>query len=481
MGNASAGASSVRVATTCLQVATGAVLAYLCVGECLPPLLAHEASTSFSGEAWARQQVLLLAAVSIVLVLLASAGGCSNSAPAASTLLAALNAVPVAAAVAATHWSLRSDNCPVAPYDGAPAGTEVECDYAAVVLDVVGLISARLARLNLGICLILATRGDAGWLLRATGGRLGLPEAVPLHRIAGWWCAVQSALHSISYAAFYLWTGGLRSFWLNCFPAVSPAPDGLNTLGLVNFFGVVAFVAMLPLVIPALPYLRHRAYHIFQLLHLPAAVLFVICCALHDLPILLFALPGIADWYLGWRDTRRATATSRAKLSVLAGTSGPWVELSIDRADTGGDGLQRPLAPRGEWALVRVLSLGKEVHPFSVAVSANGAGLYALIATGAGDWSKQLGTLASKGPTILASSQGGPAITEVAVELTGPFPVGGGDWSLLDEPALLLVAGGTGVLGWLPALAASADSKQAASAPSSSSAAAGRRRVHLVW
>ena len=38
-----------------------------------------------------------------------------------------------------------------------------------------------------------------------------------------------------------------------------------------------------------------------------------------------------------------------------------------------------------------------------------------------------------------------------------PFPSGGGAWSLdiaqgQDEPALLLLAGGTGVTGWLPGL-----------------------------
>ena len=38
-------------------------------------------------------------------------------------------------------------------------------------------------------------------------------------------------------------------------------------------------------------------------------------------------------------------------------------------------------------------------------------------------------------------------------EASGPFAVGGGDWSLVHEKALLLVDGGTGIPGWLPALA----------------------------
>ena len=336
----------------------------------------------------------------------------------------------------------------------------------ATLLDVVGLISARLARFDLGLSLILATRGDCGWLLRATGGWLGLPEAVPLHRIAGWWCVGQSALHSLAYLFFYPWTGGLKSLWLNCFPTALP-DKSLNSLGLVNFFGVVAFAAMLPLAIPSLSYLRRQGYHVFQQLHLPAAVLFVICCAMHDLPILIFAVPGIADWYLGWQSTRRAATTHSATARLLSGTSGPWVELTVECSGLGSAALlpsvstqrvQRPVAPRGEWALVRVVPLGNEAHPLSVAVSSSGSKLSALVAAGAGDWSMSLASLVH---SIGAD--------EVQVEVTGPFAVGGGDWSLVREPALLLVAGGSGVFGWLPALALA-----------DASAAAGRM-VHLVW
>ena len=457
-----------------LQAATIFAFAYLCSGEFLPQPLTS-ASTFFFRTDWATQEFVLLATLACLTVLLAYAGGCSGSGfePAAggrpstaSSLLAALNIIPIVFVVATTIWVSRSDNCPAYTPDDTENGQEVDCDYPATLLDVVGLISARLARFDLGLSLILATRGDSGWLLRATGGWLGLPEAVPLHRIAGWWCVGQSALHSVAYLFFYPWTGGLKSLWLNCFPTALP-DKSLNSLGLVNFFGVVAFAAMLPLAIPSLPNLRRRGYHIFQQLHLPAAVLFVICCAMHDLPILIFAVPGIADWYLGWQSTRRAATTHSATARLLSGTSGPWVELTVECSGLGSAALlpsvstqhaRRPVAPRGEWALVRVVPLGKEAHPLSVAVSSSGPRLSALVAAGAGNWSTSLASLVQSIGT-----------DEVQVEVTGPFAVGGGDWSLVREPALLLVAGGSGVFGWLPALA-SADA----------SAGAGRL-VHLVW
>ena len=464
-----------------LQAATLVAFAYLCLGEFIPPPVA---SGSIVDSDWARQQVLLLAAICCLIVLIASTGaGCSGrkatrgdtGGPSASySFLAALNVVPIIVAIAATHWFQRSDNCPAAPYDGSPVETQVECGYSAIIIDVVGLISARLARFDLGLCLLLATRGDASWLLTATRGWLALPETVGLHRTAGWWCAGQSALHSVAYFVFYTCTGGLRSLWLNCFPATIPVCDGsdcrhrdrgLNSLGLVNFYGVVAFVALLPLILPAAPCLRRTAYHIFQRLHLGAAVLFVLCCALHDLQILLFAIPGIADWFLGWRGTTAQRVVLPAKAVQLSGTSGPWVELVIDCS--GSDILKRekitalqrrPLASRGEWALVRVLPLGRETHPLSVAVSADSNTLSALVTAGAGDWSLELAKFSN------ATNRGERSCE---VEVTGPFPVGGGDWSLAEEPALLLIAGGTGLLGWLPAL--------------SNLSSSAERSVLLVW
>ena len=474
-----------------LQVLTTFVFAYLCLGEFIPRPLAKGV---FKTD-WERQEVLLLASLSFLCVLIGSIGGCNSGyccvpgtggRSRAVYLLAALNVVPIPFVLAVTHWVAQSDNCPAAPYDGSPTNASVECDSAAIGLDVVGVVSARLARFDLGISLLLATRGDSAWLHNLTGGWLGLPETIQLHRTAGWWCVAQSALHSAGYLTFYPWTGGLRSLWLNCFPTALPIvanstrPMRLNRLGLVNFYGVVAFVAMLLLVLPALPYLRRRRYDVFQRLHLPVSMLFCICCALHDLPILLFAAPGIADWYLGWRTTRQGSNTcpcgpasslaAPATANVLPGTSGPWIKLAVDCScidvlnskQTGKCSLQnkRPMAPRGEWALVRVLPLGREAHPLSVAVSTEGGcatQLTALVTASAGDWSHQLAALS-------AGETGGGC----KVEVNGVSGVGGGDWSLMEEPALLLVAGGTGVWGWLPALA-------------KANAAAGSRKVHLIW
>ena len=105
-------------------------------------------------------------------------------------------------------------------------------------------------------------------------------------------------------------------------------------------------------------------------------------------------------------------------------------------------------APRGQWFMVRALPLGREFHPLSVAFTTadknNKRQVVALVSKTAGNWSQALCKLATR---------------RFKVEVEGPFLAGGGSWSLITDeqeeapaPALLLLAGGTGIAGWLPGL-----------------------------
>ena len=187
-------------------------------------------------------------------------------------------------------------------------------------------MTARLARLNLGLCLLFVTRGESAWLFEMTGGSLGFTEAIPIHRVAGWWCAGQictpcSCLHPVLYS---------RGWMADVVEELLPGAfiGKLNRLGPVNMFGLLACLFCLVLGLSAMPSVRHLRYHIFQRLHLSVAMMFIICCALHDLPILLFGIPGLADWYHGYRgDLTRKRLPCKARL--LSETSGPWVELTV--------------------------------------------------------------------------------------------------------------------------------------------------------
>ena len=457
------------LASRSLRAVKELIFAYFCVFELLPLPVLKAASQHFLHD-WATQQVVLIAVLSCLAAVasvpqLDRAVRCRVT---ASALFAAINTCPIAAAVITSRWSLLSDNCPMEP-DG--------CDSLASVLDIVGLVCARVARLDLGLCLLLSARGDSAWVTNASNGYLGYSEAIPLHRVAGWYCAGQSALHSVAYLLFYLETGGASSLWRNCLPVA--LPDGrLNRLGIVNGFGVVALLVLIILALPAVPRVRRLYYHIFQRMHAPLAALFVLCCALHDLPILLYALPGLSCWYLGWRTSRPRKCIATAR--VLPQTN--WIEILVephgtllDRLATSGIDIlvpgSQPLiassaAPRGSWVSVQVLPLGAESHPLSLTLGASCGSTTCwcmVVSAQSGDWSQKLAVLARSKPT-----------SSVEITVTRPIAFGGGPWSLEahasgagQAPSLLLLAGGTGVTGWLPAL-------------SRRSAGTGRR-CHLVW
>ena len=197
-----------------LQAATMLIFAYLCVGELLPLPILRRGEVRILLD-WQKQQVILLSFLSCLPVLLGRVGrrigyfsGEGNSSNVSLLwLFAAMNTVPVTAAVVATYWFPISSSCLLPP--------ENNCQYLSILFDTIGLVTARLARLNLGLCLLFATRGESAWLFEMTGGLLGFTEAIPIHRTAGWWCAGQSVLHSVAYVLFYIQEAGLRTLWRN--------------------------------------------------------------------------------------------------------------------------------------------------------------------------------------------------------------------------------------------------------------------------
>ena len=472
-----------------VQMAIILTFGLLCVVELIPPP-AYELiySEIGIGDSFPVILLMLLSGLAVLLALFHFAGlppGIVNLTKQFSAIwfIALLNIIPIIAWIVTTLVFLLKDDCADSSFvesngdckDGWSLKFDNESNFWSILLDTVGLVTARLARLDFGLCMMLSAAAKWPWLLGATSGWLGYPEGMPVHRLVGWYCLGQSVIHSIAYFVFYFVLYGWIGIWQTCFPVLrtnatrihrmetnSSDVEKLNTLGLVNFFGVVAFALSLLLLIPALPWIRKNYYNSFQCLHLPSALLFVLFGALHDLPWINFGIPALAEWFLGQLGTsmgytgRQCSCPLHAKASVLPGTSGPWVALTVELGAS-----RKPsgnLSSRGQWASVRVIALGREFHPLSVAMSntSNGPQLSAWITAKAGDWSKRVAHLASKRSSF-------------DVEIKGPFPDGGGNWSLNagdgTRDALLLIAGGTGITGWLPGLAHIGHG----------------RRCHLVW
>jgi NAD(P)H-flavin reductase len=265
----------------------------------------------------------------------------------------------------------------------------------------------------------------------------------------------------------------------------------LNSLGLVNFFGLVAFLPLAVLLaVFALNWVRRSDYSVFQRMHLPLGLLFVLFCALHDLPILLFAAPGLADWFFGWRFEGTAARTMPARVRVLKGTSGPWVEVTLDCAGdmaveaavaaSKGDSSSSKNgsnAIREQWVSISFPEhLGKESHPFSIA-SLSSTELSVLVSAGAGDWTSRLATLSSKveQATVSGPFPGGEGIDTsfgrlIENEEEKEDEEAGKDRQPESNTRLLLIVGGTGICGWLPALQAMKEDR----APS-------HAKIRLAW
>ena len=537
-----------------LRWAIIAAFAYLCAGELLPKAAQQAISSLLPGAPrWPAQQLLLLATLCVLPAMLDaacyakdhSASSSSSSSPTASSsssssgsaggggggsfkdhdahdsaipIIAVTRLLPLAAAAAAllsvaeTATTLCSGE---AGGSASPPCDSSNYEYqllARAALEAVGLYSGRLARLDLGLCLLPSAK-ESLWMLVLGGGqrRLDYGGGMPLHRSAGWWCVAMSAVHSAAYMASYTLPskggssgeGGLRGLWIHCFPVPTPGRDGtINRLGLVNGFGVLAVLVAGALALLALPVTRQRLYHVFQMLHMPLSWLFVGCCALHDREVLLFALPGIASWSycaslitpaaaspsardavpcLLWPGSGRALLQATAR--CLPGSSGGWVELTITTTDRksvlgcwNGVGSAAAAAAnegRGHWLSVRApKALGREWHPFSVAglrrsrTDESLVELSIVVSARQGDWSRALATLAGAVPgassTADVQMEGGAVAPPQAleVEVQGPFEARGG-WSLLRalgkggrRQLLLMLAGGMGITGWVPGLAA---------------------------
>ena len=149
-------AKKTRCTVSALRAVTALVFMYLCAGELLPPPI----SKAIAGLCWQKRQVISLSALSCVPFLFgrvsrgtkhSQRGGVSGVSVLGTFAL--MNVAPIAAAVATGHWARASDNCPIDP--------RKECKYLSVLLDAIGLVTARLARMDLGICILLASRGQS--------------------------------------------------------------------------------------------------------------------------------------------------------------------------------------------------------------------------------------------------------------------------------------------------------------------------------
>lgn len=299
-------------------------------------------------------------------------------------------------------------------------------DSALGVLDTLGIISGRASVVYLGMLLLATSRRSA--LLNFHG--FGYLDLIAFHKSAGWWCIAMGTIHSVAYLLFYLIEDGLQRVWSACFPTAQCFRDGvwkpcLNTLGLVNFAGVVGFVVGLILAVYSREHVRRTMYERFYVIHVVMGSLFVIFVALHDYATILLAFAGGAfyghDRWVAWRSR---TISSEVTAETICQSSSSNIVCLTWQATA-----NQEFMPGSRWVYLRVEGkLAPEWHPFSIMQVRD---RYHLLIKGLGDWSSSLCNLIASGENL-------------RIQTEGPF---GRAAHMLNKQshALLLVAGGVGI------------------------------------
>lgn len=294
-------------------------------------------------------------------------------------------------------------------------------------LDNVGDITGRAAGIYAGM-LLLATARKSAILAYFDVGYIDL---LALHRVAGWWCVAHSLIHTFAYLIFYYMRYGFDGFVSTCFPVSWCWPDPekpcLNTLGLVNFFGIPSAVGVATLAIFSNWYMRRYSYNTFYSIHLASAVLFMLFAALHCFCMMMFMFAAFPLYALDRWVARRTRVESADVMANILCRS-PSSNLAILTWPTIASS---DLEPGTRWVYLCLQnSCGAQWHP--VSVIHRGQSMYAII-KGLGSWSLALNDSAASGELV-------------RMKIEGPFGRQLCNSGLQDQhPVLILVAGGVGI------------------------------------
>jgi len=291
-----------------------------------------------------------------------------------------------------------------------------------------GLLSGRAGCVYCGLLLLSVSRKTVKMSLDS----LGYVDLVPFHRTAGWWCVAMIMIHSVAFFLYYVIAGGwditLRALLpLACDESRRMRHGGscMNTLGLVNFFGVVGTLFCIVLAVFSLYRFRRALYEIFYSVHVWTSAGFCLAGALHFFPMIYFMLPAAAFYAFDRLFSRHsrmrhseveASIVCQSTLSTIALLTWSTVPPLSD-------------SPGHRWVSICADGVSKtEWHPFSVMES---RGKCRVLVKGLGDWSNSV-------------CQSVAAGVPLSVRVEGPFarPLSARSKAVRS---LLLVAGGVGV------------------------------------
>jgi predicted ferric reductase len=315
---------------------------------------------------------------------------------------------------------------------------------------------------------------------------LSFTQALAFHRTAGWISLAFTSIHAILYCVRYGIEGqseGL-SFWnalvnalfppRNCWTKdvffLSGSPSGCYRYWR-NFTGTISAFAFLVLGIASLPRVRRRAYRLFYIIHIPSAWTMMIAAIAHFNFIALFLVPNIVCylvstvpvWVSQFHSARNSKGFQIESVLPIEDSNGCYVLRFPQRH------LQRTIRTKyGAVCKICVPEISSIWHPFSVILDPNDPNeSLLLLIRGAGPFTKSvLERLLSTSQTvttqvlsnesqdeIIVAEELQPLRPSPAVLFDGLYPAEyRWDSSLLSHDAVLMVAGGVGIVPFLPLL-----------------------------
>lgn len=319
-------------------------------------------------------------------------------------------------------------------------------------------------------------------LLKTFG--LSFTQALAFHRTAGWISLVFTLTHAILYCLIYGLRGGENgeSFWNALVTALFPpwscwTKDEITLSGSPsgcygywrNFTGVISAFAFLVLGIASLPIVRRRAYRIFYIVHIPAAWIMMIAAIAHFNFIALFLIPNIICyllstvpvWVSQFRSARKDKGFQIESVLPIEDSNGCYVLRFPHRH------LQRTIGTKyGGVCKICIPEISSIWHPFSVMLDPDDPNeSLLLLIRGAGPFTQSvLERLLSPSPTltaqVLTDESQDEATVDEELQPLRPSPVFLFDgiypaeyrWdsSLMSHDAVLMVAGGVGIVPFLP-------------------------------
>ncbi|WRT68624.1 uncharacterized protein IL334_005602 [Kwoniella shivajii] len=239
------------------------------------------------------------------------------------------------------------------------------------------------------------------------------------HKIVGRVVFLASTVHAAAY--MYKWTVAGK------FSTYAAKPFAM--------YGLLAYFALVLIVITSLPWVRKAWHGIFEICHFVGIAGLLVGLALHVPVAIPFCIAAAIIYLISILCSLTKTRLAHAELHALPGAATTVVTIPALRSGW----------RAGQHVRIRIPALGPskgfESHPFTIASAPDGEGLV-LMCKRAGDWTDKLYELAQRSSDIEDRAEGGK--NNATVILEGPYG-GLGNTLLPSFSSVVLVAGGSGI------------------------------------